>query len=94
VNRPRVSTVLSLYFYYKTGCQVLFVKSVPSCLESAALRIGITSASDVDCPTATSRQSLSGGRGGGPLLKKREKWRTRPEVRSLSYARSFGHTRR
>jgi hypothetical protein len=26
VDRPRVSTVLSLYFYYKTGCQVLLVK--------------------------------------------------------------------
>jgi hypothetical protein len=26
VDRPRVSTVLSLYFYYKTGCQVLSVE--------------------------------------------------------------------
>jgi hypothetical protein len=26
VDRPRVSAVFFLYFYYKTGCQGLFVK--------------------------------------------------------------------
>jgi hypothetical protein len=38
VVKPRVSTVLSSYFYYKTGCQVLFVKSVTRTSESAVSR--------------------------------------------------------
>ena len=31
MDRPRVSTVLSSYFYYKAGCQVLFVKKYDEC---------------------------------------------------------------
>jgi hypothetical protein len=44
--------MLSFYFYYKTGCQVLFVKKYAECLEAGVSRIGITSGSDGGSPTA------------------------------------------
>jgi hypothetical protein len=74
VDKPHVSTVLSLYFYYKTGCQVLFVKKCDEYSGVRVSRIGIPGSRDGGGPTATSRKILSGSR--GPLLKKREKWRT------------------
>src|SRR6266853_2035601 len=51
---------VELYFYYKTGCQVLLVKKHGECSESAVLRIGITSGSDGGSPTAASQETLSG----------------------------------
>jgi hypothetical protein len=68
VDRPRVSTVLSCYFYYETGCQVLFVKKYDECLGVGSFAYWY---SDVGCATATLRLSL-----GASFLEKRDKWRT------------------
>ncbi len=50
MERPRVSTVLSSYFYYKTGCQVLFVKKYGECLGVSGIANRCTALKWPTCP--------------------------------------------
>jgi hypothetical protein len=74
-NYKRIGRASLLYFVsisiIRRVVKCSFAENVTSALESAALRIGIPSTSDVGCPTATLRLSLRAG-----FLEKREKWRT------------------
>ena len=66
MDRPRVSTVLSSYFYYKTGCQVLLVKSVASTLESAVSRSTLAKNARMGTLISLGEKQNSPGRKSGP----------------------------